>query len=94
MSEKSTTGQPCVMQPRDMMSTCGEKYMAKLSGVTPPLASIRRAGNSSFSVRAAMWSSCRREAGYIIYMLLSCGCSLSDREGLETALPEFESCPA
>lgn len=42
------------------MSTCGEKYDVRFSGVTPPLASICRAGNSSFSVRAAAWSSCGR----------------------------------
>lgn len=55
--EKSTTGQPCVMQPREMMSTCGEKYKARLSGVTPPLASISVVGNSTFSAWASTWSS-------------------------------------
>lgn len=59
LSEKSTTGQPCVMQPRETMSTCEERYRATFSGVTPPLASIRRAGNSSFSAWAVTRSSCR-----------------------------------
>lgn len=63
LREKSTTGQPCVMQPREMMSTHGEKYIAKFSGVTPPLASISRVGNSSFSAPAATWSSYRWETG-------------------------------
>lgn len=59
LSEKSTTGQPCVMQPRETMSTCEERYRATFSGVTPPLASIRRAENSSFSAWAVTRSSCR-----------------------------------
>lgn len=68
LREKSTTGQPCVMQPREMMSTRGEKYIAKFSGVTPPLASISRVGNSSFSARAATWSSYRWETGLLFHV--------------------------
>lgn len=51
------------MQPREMMSTCGEKYLGRLSGVTPPLASTNRVGNSTFSVWAATWSSCGIRVG-------------------------------
>lgn len=59
--EKSTTGQPCVMQPREMMSTWGEKYKDRFSGITPPLASIFADGNSCFSAWAAACNSCRLE---------------------------------
>jgi hypothetical protein len=46
-----------VMQPREMMSTWGERYWGRESGVTPPLASISTDGNSSFRSWAAAWSS-------------------------------------
>lgn len=60
LREKSTTGQPWVMQPRETMSTCGEKYMGRFSVVTPPLASISSDGNSCFSAAAAV---CRSWCG-------------------------------
>lgn len=48
------------MQPREITSTCGEKYIGRFSVVTPPLASICSDGNSRFSAPAAICSSCFR----------------------------------
>lgn len=44
-----------------MMSTWGEKYKDRFSGITPPLASIIWDGNSCFSALAAECNSCKLE---------------------------------